>query len=611
MLARVASLACLVAVSMIARAQDSGKIDEITIRGNKRVSTLAIKAAMRVKEGQLLNVSSLKDDTTHIRDMGWFSKVDYTTTPVTNAAGNSWKVTIDVQEYDVVKEIAIVGNSAIKTEELLKLVSFRPPANAKEEDLKPFNNSDLKPTADAIAKLYAQRGYFGQVEGVGPDQYSPTTVVIKIKELTVNSVSVVGLTTTKQRVFEHLIKTKPGQPYSVQTWGKDYNRIMNTQWFEGVTPSLPTQSEQDEGSVDLKVNLNDARTGLFNAGVVLDPQNSLAGAVSYSDSNFMGSGQSVGFNYTQATRGFGGSISLDYANPYMDSKDTSFRASIYDRLIFRFTNGISAGSGSTNSADQYQERRTGETMAWTFPRTDKMSYGISQRFEKIHTQNAITTSTVEVPYVQQDGEVGSFALTSISNTRDLDFDPSKGTYLRVDLEPGYSVIRPVPANPTDGRNVPEGRYPFLKLGFDYRTYFTKNKKPRSKDDISREVFAFRLKGGTETGTVPFFEQYFAGGNDSVRGYNEDRFWGKNSLVATFEWRKPIQEQFSLVTFIDYGGAWGGYAGTPNLEQSENAKFHYGYGLGIRFRTPLGPIRLDYAFNDQGGSRAHFMIGTSF
>ena len=120
-----------------------------------------------------------------------------------------------------------------------------------------------------------------------------------------------------------------------------------------------------------------------------------------------------------------------------------------------------------------------------------------------------------------------------------------------------------------------------------------------------------MKGGTETGTVPFFEQYFAGGNDSVRGYNEDRFWGRNSVVATFEWRKPIQEQFSLVTFVDYGGAWGGYAGSPGFEQSASAKFHYGYGLGIRFRTPLGPIRLDYAFNDQGGSRAHFMIGTSF
>lgn len=609
-LARVGTMACLVAMAVAARAQDSGKIDEITIRGNKRVSTVAIKAAMRVKEGQILNIGSLKDDVQRVHDMGWFSKVDYTTTPVTNATGNSWKVTIDVQEYDVVREVAIVGNTAIHTEDILKLVSFRPPVNAKEEDLKPFNNSDLTPTVKAIAKLYSDKGFFGQVEGIGPDAQSPTTVVIKIRELMVNSVTIEGPTSTKDKVFNRLIKTKPGQPYSYQKWGRDYNRVMNTQWFENVTPSLPTQTEEDEGSVDLKMTLSDARTGLFNAGVVLDPQNSLAGAVSYSDSNFMGSGQSVGFNYTQATRGFGGSVSLDYANPFMDSHDTSFRASIYDRLIFRFTNGLSAGSTST--ADQYQERRTGGSFGFVRPVSDKVSNGISTRFEKIHTQNpTTTTTTIPVPYVQQDGEVASIALTSISNTRDLDFDPSKGSYLKLDLEPGYSVIRPVNVSPPDLRNVPEGRYAFVKAGFDFRTYYTRNKKPRSKDDISREVFAFRLKGGAVSGTVPFFEQYFAGGNDSVRGYNEDRFWGKNSIVATFEWRKPIQEQFSLVTFIDYGGAWGGYKGVTNFEQSTNPTFHYGYGIGIRFRTPLGPIRLDYAFNDQGGSRAHFMIGTSF
>ena len=609
MLARIGSVAFLMTMAVIASAQDAGKIDEITIRGNKRVSAVAIKANMRVKEGQLLNVGALKDDCQRIRDMGWFTKVDYTTTPVTNASGNSWKVTIDIQEHDVVKEIAIVGNTAIPTEDLLKLVTFRPQAGTKEDDLKPFNDADLKPTADAIKKAYADKGFFGQVEGIGPDQYSPSTVVIKIRELTVNSVTVEGLTSTKERVFRHLIKTRPGQPYSNQKWGRDYSRIMNSQWFEGVTPSIPSQTEEDEGSVDLKMSLNDTRTGLFNAGVVLDPQNSLAGAISYSDSNFMGSGQSVGFNYTQATRGFGGSISLDYANPFMDSKDTSFQASIYDRLIFRFTNGIASNA---STADQYQERRTGGRFSFTRPVNDRQSYGLSSRFEKIHTQNATSlTTSGAVPYVQQDGEVGSIGLSSIKNTRDLDFDPSKGNYLRIDLEPGYSVIRPVAVTPPDTRNVPEGRYAFLKAGFEFRTYYTPNKRPRTKDDISREVFAFRLKGGFVSGTVPFFEQYFAGGNDSVRGYNEDRFWGKKSIVATFEWRKPIQEQFSLVTFVDYGGAWGGYAGIKDFEQSQDATFHYGYGVGIRFRTPLGPIRLDYAFNDQGGSRAHFMIGTSF
>ena len=607
MLARIINIACLLALSAAALAQqDTGKIEEIIIRGNKRVSEPVIRATMRVKTGQLLNIGAIKSDCQAIRDMGWFSKVDYTTTNSSSTTGSSWKVIIDIQEYEVVKEVAIVGNSAIKTEDILKAVTFRPAVGAKEDQLKPFNNAEMKPTGDAIAKLYNEKGYFGRVEGVGPDPYSPTTVIIKIRESTINSITVKGFTTTKQAVFDRLIKSKPGHPYSLIEWNRDCTRIANTQWFEKFNPTFPTLNEQDEGLVDLNIDLDDARTGLFNVGLVLDPQNSLAGAISYSDSNFLGSGQSIGFNLTQATRGVGGSISLDYANPFMDSHDTAFRASIYDRLIYRFSNGLTSGQSSTTSS--YQERRKGFTSSISRPVSNTKSYGISTRLETINTLNAPADAPV-VPYVRQDGEVGSFGLYSVLNTRDLDFDPTKGSYLRLDFEPGYSIIKP--STNTDLRNPPPGRYGFAKIGFDFRTYFTKNKKVRTKDDSSREVFAFRLKAGTETGTVPFFEQYFAGGNDSVRGYNEDRFWGRNMFVSTFEYRKPIQEQFSLVGFVDYGGAWGGYGGIKDFEQSKEPTFHYGYGLGLRFRTPLGPIRLDYAFNDKGGSRAHFMIGTSF
>ena len=611
MLARIINIAFLVTLSAATFAQqDSGKIEEITIRGNKRVSVVVIKANMRVKEGQLLNIGTLKDDCQRIRDMGWFSKVDYTTTNSSSTTGSSWKVVIDVQEYEVVKEVAIVRNGEwnkeISEEDLLKAVTFRPAKGTKDADLKPFNNAEMKPTGDAIAKLYADKGYFGRVEGVGPDPHSPTTVIIKIREATVSSVTIEGFTATRQRVFDRLIKTKPGQPFSYIKWNKDYNRVLNTQWFEGINPSVPTQSDQDDGQIDLKMGLTDARTGLFNIGLVLDPQNSLAGAISYSDSNFLGSGQSIGFNFTQATRGVGGSISFDYANPFIDAHDSTFRASVYDRLIYRFSNGLA--SGTTNSVDTYSERRVGGTLSFTRPQSEKKSISISTRLEKINTINSISNPPV-VPYVRQDGEVGSIGFSTIYNGRDLDFDPSKGSYMRFDFEPGYSIIKP--STVSDLRNPLPGRYGFSKFGFDFRTYYTKNKKPRGKDDLSREVVAFRLKAGTEIGTVPFFEQYFAGGNDSVRGYNEDRFWGKNMFVGTLEYRKPIQEQFSIVGFADYGGAWGGYAGLKDFEQTQNAAFHFGYGLGLRFRTPLGPIRLDYAFNDKGGSRAHFMIGTSF
>jgi outer membrane protein insertion porin family len=49
---------------------------------------------------------------------------------------------------------------------------------------------------------------------------------------------------------------------------------------------------------------------------------------------------------------------------------------------------------------------------------------------------------------------------------------------------------------------------------------------------------------------------------------------------------------------------------PELSQSSSFKGHFGYGLGIRVATPIGNLRFDYGFGDEG-SRTHFSIGQAF
>ncbi len=601
-------------LSAFAAAQDPGLVKEITIRGAKRISVAAIKSFMKVREGQILNLKALDEDRNQIYAMGWFSKVAYSKTLLQD---NNWQVVFDVAENEILREVAVEGNKAIKTEDILKLIQFLPPKGTKEEDLRPVNRTEFGPSFEAIQRLYETQGFFGRVEDFGPDPYSPGTWRLLIRETMVNSVTVEGFTNTRNKVFNRLIRTKPGDPYSRFVWEQDALRILNTQWFEGVTPSQPSLAQVDDGSVDLKMKLNDGRTGNFVAGVTLNPANSLAGTLSYSDANFLGTGQSVSANWTQATVGaVGASVSLDYSNPFYDAKDSIFRFSVYDRVQFRFLNNNFGGGGNVTPTDQlYSERRTGGSLGFTRPVSDRQSYTFSTRFEKIRLPNAGTTTTTGQNFIQQEGEVGVLGLSSITNKRDLDFDPARGTFFRLDIEPGYSVINKVANGGTTsnpGDDV-EGRFGFFRVGFDYRSYRTPSKKRRTADDLSREVYAFRLRGGTVQGTIPFFEQYFAGGNDSIRGYNEDRFWGKNLLFASFEYRKPIQDQFSLVTFLDAGGAWGGYGGfdTNGFTQTDGFKLRLGYGVGLRLRTPIGPVRLDFAFNNEGGSRPHFMIGNSF
>ena len=94
-------------------------------------------------------------------------------------------------------------------------------------------------------------------------------------------------------------------------------------------------------------------------------------------------------------------------------------------------------------------------------------------------------------------------------------------------------------------------------------------------------------------------------------YDEDRFWGKDMLIGTLEYRYPLQKSMNLIAFGDYGDAWGGYGSVGSFTQSSSFAGHLGYGLGLSFRTPLGPIRLDLGFDEHGKSRTHFQIGTSF
>jgi outer membrane protein insertion porin family len=157
-----------------------------------------------------------------------------------------------------------------------------------------------------------------------------------------------------------------------------------------------------------------------------------------------------------------------------------------------------------------------------------------------------------------------------------------------------------------------GRKNYLKTTGEYRFYWSPE-KPRGRNELDapRKVVAFRARYGVITGDVPFFEQFFMGGASTLRGYEEDRFWGKQSLLTTLEYRHPIQKALALSAFVDYGGAWGGFGTVGEFSQSRSSNLKLGYGFGVSFRSPLGPLRLDLGFDDRGKTRTHFQIATSF
>ncbi|BAU74222.1 Outer membrane protein [Metapseudomonas furukawaii] len=128
----------------------------------------------------------------------------------------------------------------------------------------------------------------------------------------------------------------------------------------------------------------------------------------------------------------------------------------------------------------------------------------------------------------------------------------------------------------------------------------------------------RLLGRVQTGgiattdfeAIPPSLRFFAGGDQSVRGYdyqtlspednNGKKVGGRYLLVGSAEYQYPIAEKWRLAAFVDRG----------NAMDSLSAAMKTGAGLGVRWVSPVGPIRLDLAkaLDDPGGFRIHFSMG---
>lgn len=121
-------------------------------------------------------------------------------------------------------------------------------------------------------------------------------------------------------------------------------------------------------------------------------------------------------------------------------------------------------------------------------------------------------------------------------------------------------------------------------------------------------------GGSATNgykSIPPSLRFFAGGDQSVRGYDYqslspensegDRIGGRYMVSGSVEYQYSVAEKWRVATFVDQGNSFNDFE-LPSLKT--------GVGVGVRWVSPVGPIRLDlaHALDDPGGIRLHFSMG---
>ena len=175
------------------------------------------------------------------------------------------------------------------------------------------------------------------------------------------------------------------------------------------------------------------------------------------------------------------------------------------------------------------------------------------------------------------GTTRSVTFEHVTDTRDNVYNPMSGSRLSLSGEfAGFG-----------------GDFDFQKYTVDGQRYIRAGRS---------QVFALRARYGVGTGDISEFNQYRIGGQGSLRGYREDQFRGDREFLGTVEYRFPVVKKVQGALFTDWGGAWDSGLTPDDL--------HASVGVGISLTTPIGPLRFDYGWGEDGG-RVHFNVGSTF
>ncbi len=542
----------------------------VEVTGNRIVSTDDILKAVKSQPGGQYSDAQVRRDLDAIRAMGWFQRVWQESA----AEENGVRLIFRVIENPVISAIKFEGNRELTSEQLLNVMKTKPGQI--------YNVNVLRQDGEAIQRLYESKGY--TLATVMPLSMSDSGVLtVPIAEGVIEAIRITGNTHTKTYAIRRYIRTQVGETYNDARVARDLQRLQSLGWFETVRRDAEVGTKA--GNVILIFTVVERkRTGMVSVGGGYSSVQGLVGFVDLTKGNLGGNGQQL------SLRGeFGGrtSYELGYENPWIMTPETRLSAGIYDRLIVREAFVVDTEGVQHNIL--YDERRSGGNLTLGRPLSERTTVLMGLRMDDV--------SITDVPEDQKQFLTGSafeprsvrsITVAAINDTRNDVYNPRRGNYQRVSAE--FAGIL--------------GGVDFNKYVSDSRRFFP----------IGRtKVLALRLLGGLVTGDPPYLEQFLIGGTESLRGYRTDRFVGTRMAILNTELRFPVSQNLLGVLFVDAGDAWGGpVASDPAFADVVHDSFqtHVGYGVGVRVKTPIGPLRLDLGFS-QEGTETHFGMSHMF
>ena len=474
-----------------------------------------------------------------------------------------------------------------------------------------FSRKLLNQSTESINQELGNYGYaFSNVNPIPDVDKNNLTVGFNYfiepgKKVYVRRISFIGNERTQDKVLRREMRQFESSYYDKEKIDQSTRRLKRTQYFEGVdikTVSVPGISDQ----VDLTVAVKEKNTGSVKLGAGASSDEGLVGSFSVTQANFLGTGNTV--SATINTSSVNTIYSISHIDPYFTLDGISRRLTAYMR--------------ETNTKDL----DTGQY--------DKKSYGLGVGF-------GVPMNEFDTVNIGFDVDASDITLVDASPQRYKDYceQVSGGSNSGCDqneavLSVGYtSDKRDSAIYPTSGYkyNVSsEVTLPLLDMQYYQFNAKVTDYIPLTKAFVWNNDLNLGYAHSYGDDPYPFFQNYYVGGSNSVRGYkaasigkqyydeSQDDFvstGGTTKIVANTSLLFPLpggmfKDQVRLETFIDGGGVW---------EEDEDIaldEMRFSAGLSVLWVSPFGPINVSFAkaLNDEAQDETEsfqFGMGTNF
>jgi outer membrane protein insertion porin family len=461
-----------------------------------------------------------------------------------------------------------------------------------------FSRQRLRQSILSINDFYADMGY--AYVNVSPltridMEKREVDVVFDIEQgiqVFIDRIRIRGNTKTRDKVIRRELTLVEGDLYNATALKESRRRVFNLGFFEEV--NVASAAGDDESLMDLDVQVSERPTGMFTVGVGYSSIDGVVGQGSISQANFLGRG-----------------LRLELAGSF-GSRTQTYQIGVTDPYFLdrNLTVGFDLYKTEREWVD-FTRKAFGGNVKLGFPVTDNTRNFWVYRYEEKEITDVDPNASRFI--LEQEGKstLSSVTSTLSRNTTDYRLDPSRGSVSTLSIE--YAGLG--------------GTEKFIKYNADHRHFWP-----------WRWGTVFSLRGhlgfvqGHGGRAVPIDERFFLGGLNTIRGFQArqvgprirrveeidgrifesfEYIGGVKAAYFNAEYLFPLVREMGLkgVIFFDTGNAW------DSGEEFFN-DMRYSWGGGIRWFSPMGPLRLEWGRNldpreGEPKSRFDFSIGTVF